>query len=133
MRCVGSMFFHRSSGALPSPSGRWGQESIRSLRVAMKLATSFSVTPLRVASLLGGGIALLSFALGMYFLFETIFLDHSVEGWPSLMVSIFFLGGIQLIGIGALGEYIGRIFITLNGRPQFVVRKVTGRNETTRE
>jgi len=45
-------------------------------------------------------------------------------GWPSLIVSVFFLGGIQLMGIGAVGEYIGRIFITQNKRPQFVVSGV---------
>ena len=107
---------------------------VRSIRVALKLATSFSITPLRLASLAGALFAVIAFALGLYFVIATVLLDeHRVEGWPSLIVSVFFLGGVQLLGIGALGEYVGRIFLTLNRRPQFVVGEVRGRSRRVRQ
>ncbi len=95
----------------------------RSIRVWLKLATSFSIIPLRLATITGGLMAVFSFVMGSFFLLQTLFLNQP-PGWPSLIVSVFFLGGIQLMGIGAVGEYIGRIFITQNKRPQFVVRDV---------
>jgi len=101
---------------------------VRSIRLALELATSFSVTPLRVAAIAGGVIALLSFLLGGYFLFEALFISRSVPGFAVLAVSLFFLGGIQLVFIGLVGEYVGRIFITLNHRPQFSVRELRGRH-----
>jgi glycosyltransferase involved in cell wall biosynthesis len=96
----------------------------RSLGVWLKLATSFSVIPLRIASVAGGVIALVSFVLGFAFFIQALLFERPVEGWPSLMVTLTFLGGIQLIGIGAVGEYIGRIFMTLNRHPQFTVKEV---------
>jgi undecaprenyl-phosphate 4-deoxy-4-formamido-L-arabinose transferase len=97
---------------------------VRSIRVWLKLATSFSVIPLRVASVTGGVMALFSFMMGFYFLLEALLHGRPVEGWPSLMVTVFFLGGIQLIGLGALGEYVGRMFITLNRRPQATIKEI---------
>ena len=95
----------------------------RSFRVWLKLATSFSIIPLRLATITGGIMALFSFVMGSFFLLAALLLNQP-PGWPSLIVSVFFLGGIQLMGIGAVGEYIGRIFITQNKRPQFIVRDV---------
>jgi len=97
---------------------------VRSIRVWLKLATSFSVIPLRIVSVLGGIIALFSFVMGFVFIIQALWFERPVEGWPSLIVTVFFLGGIQLIGIGAVGEYIGRIYITLNKYPQFTVKDV---------
>jgi glycosyltransferase involved in cell wall biosynthesis len=105
-------------------AGKSNYNLARSLGVWLKLATSFSVIPLRIASVAGGVIALLSFVLGFAFLVQALFFGRPVEGWPSLMVTLTFLGGIQLIGIGAVGEYIGRIFMTLNRHPQFTVKEV---------
>lgn len=96
----------------------------RSIRVWLKLVTSFSAMPLRLTALVGAVIAVLSFLLGGYFLFEAIFRGIPVPGFPSLIVSVFFLGGIQLLGIGALGEYVGRMFVTINRRPQYTVKEV---------
>jgi len=95
----------------------------RSFRVWLKLATSFSIIPLRLATITGGIMALFSFVMGAFFLLAALLLN-SPPGYPSLIVSMFFLGGIQLMGIGAVGEYIGRIFITQNKRPQFIVKDV---------
>jgi len=97
---------------------------VRSIGVWLKLVTGFSVTPLRVASVTGMVIAGLSFLMGAYFLFETLVYGRPIEGWPSLIVTVSFLGGIQLIGIGAVGEYIGRMYLTINRRPQFSVKEI---------
>ncbi len=113
-------------------AGKGHYNLVRSIRVWLKLATSFSVIPLRVASILGGTVALLSFLMGFYFIYEALFLERSVEGWASLIVTVCFIGGIQLLGIGALGEYIGRIFITMNGRPQYSVGEVRRHDDSTR-
>src|SRR5262245_24782278 len=98
----------------------------KSIRVWLKLTTSFSVIPLRIATLTGGIISLLSFGMASFFIFETLFLDRPPAGWPSLIVTVLFLAGIQLLGLGALGEYVGRIFITQNRRPQFTIKDVRG-------
>jgi polyisoprenyl-phosphate glycosyltransferase len=114
-------------------AGESNYDLARSVRVALRLATSFSITPLRAASLAGGVLSGVSFLLGIYFILETLLWGESqVPGWPSLIVAVFFLGGVQLLGIGALGEYVGRIFLTLNRRPQFVVREVRGAGRVSR-
>jgi len=105
-------------------SGRSNYNLVRSIRVWLKLATGFSVIPLRIASIMGGTVALISFLMGFFFIYEALFLERSVEGWASLIVTICFIGGIQLLGIGALGEYIGRMFITMNRHPQYSVAEV---------
>jgi undecaprenyl-phosphate 4-deoxy-4-formamido-L-arabinose transferase len=104
---------------------------VRSIRVWLKLATSFSLVPLRIATVTGMIIAVASFLMAIYFVIEALFLARAPEGWPSLIVAVFFLGGVQLMGIGAVGEYIGRIFITLNKRPQFTIRDVVRGQEPT--
>ena len=96
----------------------------RSFAVWLKLATGFSVIPLRVATLLGGIISLFAFVLASYFVLQTLIWAQAPEGWASVIVAVLFMGGIQLIGIGAIGEYVGRIFITQNARPQFTVKEI---------
>ena len=110
----------------PRYAGEGSCTLVRSVRVWLKLATNFSVLPLRVVSYLGGSIALLSLGIGTYFLIEALFYERTVEGWASVAVGMFFLGGIQLMGIGVLGEYVGRIFVTQNRRPQSPVRILVG-------
>jgi len=108
----------------PRFTGKSNYNLLRSIRVWLKLATAFSVFPLRIATVTGGIISLLSFVMAAFFVFQALVLEKSPVGWPSLIVTVFFLGGIQLMGIGAVGEYIGRIFITQNRRPQFSVKQV---------
>jgi undecaprenyl-phosphate 4-deoxy-4-formamido-L-arabinose transferase len=105
-------------------AGRGHYNLLRSVAVWLKLATSFSVIPLRMATFLGGLMSLVSFALAFYFIVEALVLEREPSGWPSVIVAILFIGGIQLIGIGSVGEYIGRIFITQNQRPQFTVKEI---------
>jgi undecaprenyl-phosphate 4-deoxy-4-formamido-L-arabinose transferase len=108
----------------PRFSGKSNYSLLKSVAVWLKLATGFSVVPLRMATLLGGIISLFAFALAAYFVLQTLIWAQGPEGWASVIVAVLFIGGIQLIGIGAVGEYIGRIFITQNARPQFTVKEI---------
>ncbi len=85
--------------------------------------TAFSNKPLRLASWAGATIALSAFIYGLWVLIDTLIFGNPVSGYPSLMVMILFLGGIQLITIGILGEYIGRIFTEVKGRPSYIIRE----------
>ncbi len=105
-------------------AGRSNYNLLRSIRVWLKLATGFSVIPLRIATIIGGAISLLSFLMASFFIIQALVLDRIPEGYPSLIVTLFFLGGIQLMGLGAVGEYVGRIFLTQNRTPQFTVKTV---------
>jgi undecaprenyl-phosphate 4-deoxy-4-formamido-L-arabinose transferase len=105
-------------------AGAGNYNLLKSIGVWLKLATCFSAIPLRIAMVVGGIISALSFVMGCYFLLKTLLWEQMPEGWPSLIVAVFFLGGIQLMGIGAVGEYIARIFITQNKRPQFTVKAI---------
>lgn len=83
--------------------------------------TSFSVAPLRLASLFGALFALLAFVFGLSILWETVIDGKSVPGYPSLMVGMMTIGGVQLIMIGVVGEYIGKILSELKRRPVYFV------------
>jgi glycosyltransferase involved in cell wall biosynthesis len=85
--------------------------------------TSFSVAPLRLASLLGLLLALAALFFGVMILWETWFYGKSVAGYPSLVVGMMVLGGVQLVMIGILGEYIGKILSEIKARPVYFVAK----------
>ena len=87
--------------------------------------TSFSVAPLRLASLLGLLLAAAAFIFGLQILIETFVFGQSVPGYPSLVVGLMVLGGVQLIMIGIMGEYIGKILSELKARPVYFVAEHT--------
>ena len=87
--------------------------------------TSFSVAPLRLASLLGLLLATGAFIFGLQILIETFVFGQSVPGYPSLVVGLMVLGGVQLIMIGIMGEYIGKILSELKARPVYFVAEHT--------
>jgi len=97
----------------------------KSLKVWSYLATNFSIIPLRIASCLGIAAALLGMVLGVIFFFERIHNPHNPAGWASLIVSVLTFGGIQLISIGIVGEYVGRVYLNINRRPQYVIGETT--------
>jgi len=92
--------------------------------LAMDGITSFSIRPLRIATALGSLIALSAFLYGMVIVTKTVFWGEVVSGYPSMMVVQLALGGIQLLSIGLLGEYIGRIFIETKRRPLYLIQTV---------
>jgi glycosyltransferase involved in cell wall biosynthesis len=87
--------------------------------------TSFSVAPLRLASLLGLLLAAAAFIFGVQILLETFVFGESVPGYPSVIVGLMVLGGVQLIMIGIMGEYIGKILSELKARPVYFVAEHT--------
>nr|WP_232104354.1 glycosyltransferase family 2 protein [Pseudomonas oryzihabitans] len=91
--------------------------------LALEGFTSFSTVPLRLWTYLGGFVALVSLAYAGYLIFEKLAFGNRVPGYPSLMTAILFFGGVQLIGIGVLGEYIGRIYIETKRRPRYVLKR----------
>ncbi len=86
--------------------------------------TAFSVKPLRIATFCGSACACIGFLYGIYVVIRKL-VDSSIEmGWSSIIASIFFLGGLILIMLGMIGEYIGRIYISINNAPQYTIRQV---------
>jgi glycosyltransferase involved in cell wall biosynthesis len=102
------------------------------LKKRFKLATdvilSFSERPLNFAIGLGLSISTLSFFVLLYLIIGSYFFGFSVIGWPSLISSVFFIGGINLIVAGIIGVYIGRIFIQVKNRPLYIVEEKIGFN-----
>ena len=91
-----------------------------------KHATGFSVIPLRVASLAGICIAILGFLIGLILVGRYLFLGVETQGWASLVCLNLFLGGLVLVSLGIMGEYVGRSYLRLNSKPQYTIREVVG-------
>jgi glycosyltransferase involved in cell wall biosynthesis len=107
------------------PSARVAGETKWNARALISLSieglTSFSVAPLRLASLLGFMLAFAAFLFGVEILIETLVLEKTVPGYPSVIVGVMVLGGVQLMVIGIMGEYIGKILWELKRRPVYFV------------
>ncbi len=93
------------------------------LSFALEGITSFSVKPLKLIARLGGLVCLVSLAMFIWSMVQH-FTGHTVAGWSSLMVSIWFLGGVQLICLGVIGEYIGKVYAETKRRPRFFIENV---------
>ena len=98
--------------------------SIQLLKYAIDGIFSFSYIPLRVWSFLGVTTSIASILYASLIIIRTILLGVDVPGYASLIVTILFLGGIQLIGIGVLGDYIGRIYVNSKSRPHYIIRRI---------
>ena len=95
------------------------------LAFAVEGVTSFSVQPLRYVTWIGFSLAAFSFLYSCYAVIAR-FASMTVPGWASTIVPIFMLGGIQLIALGVIGEYLGKIYLEVKRRPQFIVDKIVG-------
>lgn len=101
--------------------------------LALDGITSASTMPLRIWSYVGVVIAFLSLLYAVYVVVKTVVFGSDVAGYPSLMVAILFFGGLQLISLGVLGEYVGRILIETKRRPLYVIRRRIGFPDTEGE
>lgn len=95
--------------------------------LAIEGITSFTTAPLRLSSIFGFIIAILSFILMFFHLIKALIWGDPIQGFPTLVVIILFLGGIQLLSIGILGEYLGRVFHESKGRPVYIAREYNGK------
>ncbi len=108
--------------ALKRAEGSSKYSLARMIKFAISGIASFSTLPLRLTILSGVAIAMLSFALGVQSLYVRIFTNRAIPGWTSLMIGVFFIGGLIMIFLGIIGEYIGKIFVQVNFSELFLYR-----------
>lgn len=109
---------------LPRSHGESTFSKLKLLSLAWTGITSFSVIPLRLSSLVGAILALIAFAYGIIVVVDKMFFHESVPGWPTVVASMMFFAGVQLLFIGILGEYLARIYDEVKGRPPYIVSEV---------
>ncbi|MDB6042980.1 MAG: glycosyltransferase [Gammaproteobacteria bacterium] len=93
------------------------------IALALDAVTSFSVAPLRFITGIGFAVFLLSAAMGMWTLWVRLFTDRAVPGWTSTLLPIYLLGGIQILCIGVIGEYLGKVYQETKARPRYIIEK----------
>lgn len=96
---------------------------IRSLRIFLKLVTSFSVIPLRIATMMGLVSSTVGFLLVPYYLYSHFWGDRIVEGWTTIVLLQLIVGGLILLSLGIIGEYIGRMYLNINNKPQYDIKE----------
>jgi polyisoprenyl-phosphate glycosyltransferase len=94
------------------------------LGLALDAVTSFSVVPLRMISALGFIVFLFSLGMGMWTLWVRVFTERAVPGWTSTLLPIYALGGLQILCVGILGEYLGKVYQETKRRPRYIIEKV---------
>lgn len=94
--------------------------------LALEGVTSFSTVPLRVWTYVGSALSLSAVCYGVYRAVDSVVLDNEIPAYSTLMTALLLIGGIQLIGIGVLGEYVGRIYMEAKHRPRYVVESTVG-------
>jgi len=103
--------------------GKTGYPFSKMLKFAMDGITSFSDKPLQLVTKLGFTISLVSFVIILYAVYSHFIINRTISGWTSLIISTMFIGGVQLISIGIIGEYISRINKNVIKRPMYIVEK----------
>lgn len=114
-----------------SGKSRWTYNHLVGL--AINGLTSFSTIPLRISTITGFIISIYAFCHLVYFLLKTLIFGDIVQGFPTLVILILFLGGVQLLSIGIIGEYVGKIYMESKHRPVYIVKEyITGDAETSK-
>jgi len=107
-------------------AGRSSWTAGRLVKSAVDTFVGFSFTPIRAISYFGVGVSLVSFLLGLYLLINKLAFGTKVEGWTSVMLAVLVLGGVQLVMIGVLGEYLWRVLEEARARPLYVLERRLG-------
>lgn len=107
-------------------SGRSSFRLMRLIRFSIDGITGFTTWPLRIVSLVGVALALLSFLYGLFVIVNYLLYGNEVQGWTTVVVLLLLIGGIQMISIGVLGEYLARVFEEVKARPLYLVRREVG-------
>jgi glycosyltransferase involved in cell wall biosynthesis len=107
-------------------AGRSGWSLVELWRFGMDAITSFSMIPLRFSSVLGGLISVAAIAYAVFVAAKTMLYGGDVPGYPSLIVAIMFFSGVQLLSLGIIGEYLGRVFTEVKRRPLYIVAEALG-------
>ncbi|MGZ4059656.1 MAG: glycosyltransferase, partial [Bacteroidia bacterium] len=105
-------------------SGKSNYTFSRSFSVFMKLFTGFSVIPLRLATIGGFTATIIGFIISLKYLYDYFITKNYIPGWTTVVVLIIFFGGLILTTLGIIGEYIGRMYLTLNNKPQYTISEV---------
>jgi polyisoprenyl-phosphate glycosyltransferase len=108
----------------PRTTGRSGYSMKKLVLLAFNLFTNFSLLPLQIVSMTGMLAAFAGFVAGAYLLTLSMFSQIAVPGYASIIVTVLILGGLQLLALGIHGEYLGRLHLNVNRKPQYVVRNV---------
>ncbi len=114
---TGTVYYNRA----PRAAGESKYPFRKMASFAWQGVTSFSTTPLRMISVFGAVISLFSFLITLWAVFSYVFTDRYVPGWTSTVVPMYFLGGIQILFLGVIGEYIGKIYFEVKKRPKYFV------------
>jgi polyisoprenyl-phosphate glycosyltransferase len=107
----------------PRSDGKSGYNIPRLVGLAMNLFTNFSLLPLQLVSLVGIVASLVGFCIGFWYLLAYLLGRISVPGYASIIIAVFILGGTQLLALGIIGEYLGRLHLNVNRKPQYSVRR----------
>jgi glycosyltransferase involved in cell wall biosynthesis len=94
------------------------------LALALQGITSFSVVPLRIITTMGLLISAISFGIGLWAVWIRLYTQHAIPGWASTVLPMYFLGGIQLLSLGVIGEYLGKIYMETKARPRYFISEV---------
>ena len=117
-----NVYYHRA----PRHAGRTTWNYWRLWNFAVEGITSFSQVPLQLAAYLGFMVSLLAFLYAIWLVISTLVYGNPVKGYPSIMVTLLFLSGVQLMALGVIGEYLGRIYEESKQRPVYLVRQAWG-------
>lgn len=117
-----NVYYHRA----PRHAGKTTWNYWRLWNLAVEGITSFSQVPLQLAAYLGFVVSLLAFLYAVWLVISTLAYGNPVKGYPSIMVTLLFLGGVQLMALGVIGEYLGRIYEESKQRPVYLVRQAWG-------
>lgn len=106
---------------------KWSNSAL--LNLAMNGIMSYTTAPLRIATIVGMLVSLIAFIYLIYILITTLLYGDPVAGYPTIMVTMLFLGGIELLAIGIIGEYLGKVFNEVKGRPGYFINSYNGKKE----